>query len=217
MTKSDEESLRDRFVLTGIGGVILVLLSTYSGFFFAKRKLKGDVDILTTELGLTKQFYSDKIKKQEFLTAEEAVDHVFPVELADKMRVYLGDKDFVPKGHSSRYLEDGFDYGTEIASRTPGEPYVVSRDEFMEHEDDSFNQVTLTFYAGDNVLADDQDEVIFDVDDLVGEDNLNRFGHGSNDPNVVYIRNERLTLDIEVLQSHGEFAVEVLGNDPTAR
>ena len=53
--------------------------------------------------------------------------------------------------------------------------------------------------------------MIPDADDAVGEMNLHRFGHGSGDNNVVYIRNDRLENDFIVLRSQGEYAKEVLG------
>jgi hypothetical protein len=37
------------------------------------------------------------------------------------------------------------------------------------------------------------------------------FGHGSGDPNVVYIRNEKLQAEYEVLRDPGSYEIEVLG------
>jgi hypothetical protein len=71
-----------------------------------------------------------------------------------------------------------------------------------------YTQTTLTFYSGDNILADEQDSPVYNYESVVG--NL-RFGHGSNDSNVVYIRNEKLEAEYEVLLFDGSFEIEVLG------
>lgn len=92
----------------------------------------------------------------------------------------------------------------------PGKPYVLTHDEYMLGERD-FNQTTLTWYDGDGVLVDEQDMPVEDIEKTVGNENMYRFGHASRDQNVVYIRNERLSLDIEVLKSDGKYSEEVLG------
>jgi hypothetical protein len=50
-----------------------------------------------------------------------------------------------------------------------------------------------------------------DVNATVGDGNLDRFGHRSKDPRVVYIRNEKLGIEYEVCKSDGSYAEEVGG------
>lgn len=104
---------------------------------------------------------------------------------------------------------DTWDQEHEENSRQTGIPYVVSQDEYDERDDHS--TTTLTYYGGDDVLCDEKDAPIEDQDRLVGVGNLDKFGHGSGDANVVYIRNEDLAVDLEVIRSHGSFAEEVAG------
>jgi len=40
---------------------------------------------------------------------------------------------------------------------------------------------------------------------------VEKFGHGSGDPNVVYIRNEQYTAEIELCRSPNSYAEEVHG------
>ena len=75
-------------------------------------------------------------------------------------------------------------------------PYVISPDEFGELED--FETVSLTYYA-DGVLTDDMDIPINDVEGIVGIDSLTRFGEYEADS--VFVRNERLKGDYEILLS----------------
>lgn len=97
-----------------------------------------------------------------------------------------------------------------LREERPTEPYVISRDEYMGGEKE-YEQTTLYYYEGDDVLTDDRDEPIPDADGTVGNMNLQRFGHGSNDPNVVYVRNDEKELDFEIIHSGGKFAEEVHG------
>ena len=73
-------------------------------------------------------------------------------------------------------------------------PYVISPDQFGEFAD--YETVSLWWYA-DHILADDNYDIIEDVDNVVGEGSLTRFGEYDDD--AVHVRNERLKLDYEIL------------------
>lgn len=98
----------------------------------------------------------------------------------------------------------------EKRRKKPDQAFVITLDEFNENEDD-LEQTTLTYFEGDEVLVDERDEVIPDEDSIVGPEALLRFGHGSNDRNVVYVRNNRIKMLFEVLKSEGKYAEEVMG------
>lgn len=106
--------------------------------------------------------------------------------------------------------EEEFNYDEEIKQRDPAIPYVVSKEEFFLNEEE-FDQVQYTYYLGDSTVADETDKSVDDTDTVLGDNNLMLFGHGSGDRHIVYIRNENLKLDFEVVLSKGSFAKEVLG------
>lgn len=105
-----------------------------------------------------------------------------------------------------------FDLEQEQSKRAanPDVPFVISKDEYFEGEP-SFVNTTVCWYEGDQILADERDVPVENVDALIGEDNLLRFGYGSDDPNIVYIRNTKNQVDFEVVRSTGEYANEVAG------
>ncbi len=107
-------------------------------------------------------------------------------------------------------MEEDFDYEAEIANRSEDAPYIISREEFMQ-EEKNYIQQTLTFYEGDDTLTDSNDKDIPDSDEVVGDANLHKFGHGSGDNNVVYVRNDRMSVDFEIVRSTQSFAKDVLG------
>lgn len=108
--------------------------------------------------------------------------------------------------------EDGWDYHTERSRRSPLRPYVIHKDEKDERED-VYDTMTWTYYEQDDVLCNEIDEVVAgeDRERLIGEANLDRFGHGSGDPNIVYIRNDKSETVIELCRSPNSYAEEVHG------
>lgn len=108
-------------------------------------------------------------------------------------------------------VDRNWDYHRERVNRSPLRPYVIHRDEKDENE--ALETVTFTYYEEDDVLCNERDEVIGkdERDKLIGESNLGKFGHGSGDPSIVYIRNDKLELQVEVVRSPNSFAEEVHG------
>lgn len=102
-----------------------------------------------------------------------------------------------------------WDYEYEKSQRTSQAPYIIHVDEYGDNEMD-YTQLTLTYYGGDDFLVDDKDVPIYDYQILTGP---LKFGHGSKDPNVVYIRNMARRAEYEVLFDEGLYSVEVLGED----
>ena len=89
-------------------------------------------------------------------------------------------------------------------------PYVIPLDSFID-EMIGYDKITLGYYEEDDVLVDDNEDMIDDVDYVIGHDALDRFGDGSEDDDVVYIRNERTGADYEVIRHHKSYQTEVLG------
>jgi hypothetical protein len=106
--------------------------------------------------------------------------------------------------------EVDFEYADEVRRRSEEAPYIISKDEYFQNEEE-FQQSTLTYYVGDGILCDERDDVINEVDETVGDDNLLRFGHRSDDDNVVYVRNHVLEIEYEICKSEGKYAREVAG------
>lgn len=73
-------------------------------------------------------------------------------------------------------------------------PYVIQPEQFGELDD--YEIISLTYYA-DKFLTDDADELIEDVEALIGRDSLSTFGQFEED--AVYVRNDRLKCDYEIL------------------
>lgn len=116
-----------------------------------------------------------------------------------------------PEEVGTPIIDNNWDYTRELSRRSVHKPYVIHVDEKDENE--TYDTVTYTYYEEDDVLCNERDEVIGkdERDALIGEANLNRFGHGSGDPTVVFIRNDRLEMQMEIVRSPNSFAEEVHG------
>jgi len=104
---------------------------------------------------------------------------------------------------------DEWNYEEEIKLRSSTQPYVIHRDEFYGDEVE-YTQSTLTYYAGDDILVDENDSPIYNHDTVVGP---LRFGHGSEDPNVFHVRNDLRKAEYEIIHDQGLYSKEVLGLD----
>ncbi len=94
------------------------------------------------------------------------------------------------------------------AGEIDGKPYVIPPEEFGELED--YDRVSLTWYA-DSFLTDENDCLIEDVEGIVGFESLTHFGE--HEDNSVFVRNERLKCDYEILLDTRKYE-DVLKKNP---
>lgn len=105
---------------------------------------------------------------------------------------------------------DGWNYPFELSQRNWRAPHIIHQDEYASNENDN-PQTSYTYYEGDTTLADTDDSVFENPENQVGPKALHSFGHGTDDFNIVYVRNPQLGLDIEIIRHPGTYAEEVQG------
>ena len=104
------------------------------------------------------------------------------------------------KEYAEQLKKNGYTRYSDLSADDEGvsdkqtKPYVIPPEQFGD--DENYDQISLTYYA-DGVLADENDEVIEDVEDGVGIDSLNRFGEYEDDS--VFVRNDARKCDYEIL------------------
>lgn len=96
--------------------------------------------------------------------------------------------------YSAKVSELGYD-GNEEEKNMGDTPYVISPEEFGTL--DGYEEVSLNYYEGDEILTDDFDNPIINVVELVGEDFADHFGEYEDDS--VFVRNDRIKTDYEIL------------------
>lgn len=115
------------------------------------------------------------------------------------------------------------DFGEQVVTtnvfskneRDPEIPYIITQEEFMQNDQD-WQQVTLTYYVGDNVLTDHREDVIEDMEKTIGSDAILSFGINSSDPHTVHVCNEKIGILFEIVQHESSYTKEVLGVDASS-
>lgn len=104
--------------------------------------------------------------------------------------------------------EDGVELDEIERASDYDRPYIIEPQEFGAL--DGYSLITLYHYS-DNVLADDCDELVEDLDDVVGEDYASHFGEYEDD--CVYVRNDRLKADYEICRDLRKYS-DVVWHSP---
>lgn len=111
------------------------------------------------------------------------------------------------KKYSKIVKDGGYKKEKEDEEKLLDKPYVIHPDEFGEEED--YMQINLTYYAGDDVLADDMDNVVEDIENTVGENYEYYMGKYEHD--TIHIRNDKRKCYYEItkdLRSYSDVAGE---------
>lgn len=90
------------------------------------------------------------------------------------------------------------------------EAYVITFDQYNDEHDD-YDKGDLTYYEGDDILVDSQESPIDDVEGLIGPDALTRFGDGSKSRDIVYVRNDRISMDFEISRDERSYTEHIIG------
>lgn len=194
-----------------LGGVCLgAALGFYFGYRYNREKIRADA-FKESEVEVEKiraLYYQKTIAAQEKPAVEQLIEERgYSVKVTEQERLLPAP---VPIIESPRDpVEPDWIYAKELAQRTPDRPYVIHMDEFRANEHD-YSQVTYTYYDTDDVLTDEDDTPLPHPDLVVGQNNL-KWGHGSDDVNIVFVRNDRLSLEMEITRSPGSYEEEILG------
>lgn len=109
--------------------------------------------------------------------------------------------------------EDDSENSQKEEEETPvDKPYVIAPEDFGEL--DGYDVISLIYYD-DDVLCDDQDELVEDVEATVGESSLTHFGEYEDDS--VFVRNDTLKCDFEILRSARKYYGDVYESKPYLR
>lgn len=162
------------------------------GSFAAWQTLKRRYEqIAQDEIDSVRKYYANKQPKK----------YDGPNDSEEAEKSVLAEKPDVAE-YAKKLSQEGYtNYGTQKKESKESEakgdrPYVISPDEFGELDD--YTKISLFFYE-DQVLADEMDEPVDNVEEIVGFDSLSRFGEYEDDS--VFVRNDARKCDYEILRS----------------
>jgi hypothetical protein len=206
------------------GGVVGLAGGLAVGYFLTKSKLETKyAQIAEEEIAEYREHYRRKTR------AHEATSEKAELEAVVKDAGYIPYSDVAPAEVPETDPEKPavvettvnvftqpepetpeWDQETEEKDRSSTQPYVIHKDEYKANEKE-YDQKTLAYYADDDVLANDEDRPIHTTEGLVPSDFAEKFGHGSGDPNVVYVRCDEVACEFEIIRNNGNFAEVVHG------
>lgn len=149
-----------------------VAVGAVASWFTAREKYRKIAD---DEIASVKEVFQRK-KKEE-------------AELAEENKTYCGLVDtYDTKSADDDMVEDKED-------GMP--PYVIDPEEYGNKAD---NECTVLMWYGDDILTDTYGVNVDDIDNTVGREFIDHFGENPEEPDVVYVRNDRLEMDYQILQ-----------------
>lgn len=142
----------------------------------------------------------ERLVHEEVLSVKEALynDTVKTVEKDDESFDIEAEADKV----EHEYIDKLNEY--HHTEQQLSKPYIIHPDEFGMY--DEYESTSLKCFA-DRVVTDMNDEIIDDVDLVVGNEALDHFGEF--EPDAVYVRNDRLKCDYEILLDYRRYYVDV--------
>ena len=157
---------------------------------------------------------ADKMLKQKY---EQLVqDEIDSVKAAFRKQHPLSEKKEKPSKPTEQERRAYSQYAAKLGyteEKTPAPlqaPHVISPDEFGDQ--DGYDEISLTYYS-DGTVTDDGDRAMSEdeIEEAIGKDSLTHFGEYEDDS--VFVRNDRLKADYEILMDQRSYA-DVLREKP---
>lgn len=187
----------------------------------------GDPERWRADLDLTQEDLDDQVKELGYDTAVSNGGVRIDPNYIPPTSQPLGDEDF-DEEDVDEDLKPEVEYMRRIRVINPNRdiqdpddvtqwdrssdfPYIITEAEFRNDEP-NFEKLSLTYYRGDQSLAEANDDYIPDIDGTAGLINLHdHWGAGSGDPNTMYVRNERIMADFEITLNEDSYINAVAG------
>lgn len=161
--------------------------------------LRDEDDKKRDEMTVNKQKFAGEVRG--YFAGDAAKDQNFEAYLAEM------------EGPEEEDDEDLEVDETDISSRSEG-PYPITAGEFCNTRT-YYDKASLNYFAEDNVVADDRDEILENADRILGD--LQAAFRESRSPAIAYIRNEELEIDYEISYVDGSYRRDVLHEDGGGR
>lgn len=154
-----------------------VAVGAVASWFVAKEKYRKIAD---DEIASVKEVFQRK-KKED-------------AELAEENKTYCG---LVDAYDTESADDDDVEENKDDSNLDYCPPYIIHPDDYGQDTD---NEVTVLMWYGNDILTDTYGLNVDDIDNTVGREFIDHFGENSEEPDVVYVRNNRLEMDYQILQ-----------------
>lgn len=172
--------------MNNFGYILAFLLGLGGGVIASRLYYEKQIDNYEKEI---ETFMENEKTLQEKLQKEQ-------VSYEDAKKEY---EKIEKEEHEEKVEVDNFNKDAEI--------YPISLQQFDNEANEGFDRLTLYYYEEDDTLADENEEIISNAEEIVGDSLL----YFDNDDSAIYIRNNKIGALLEVLVVHGSYARDVLG------
>lgn len=151
--------------------------------------------------------YEDKLDENGYFKYDD-VDDKDPDELEELMVVgepAKGDTRPDPEAIVKDILDE-----RPAPPRDPAKPYIITVEEFMT-DNEHYSKNTVNYYEYDNTVSSEDDSIVQNHESFLGSEFVKYVGWNAGGDHTVYVRNENLESDYEVLVSPGSYEEDVLG------
>lgn len=179
--------------------VIIFAVGTAIGAFTIWQILKKKYDKRLQEE--TQQVWAEIHTASSNNKTEETVNDEFFTDRTEKPDL----AEYAERIRREQYNETA---AKNVPERDTEHPYIIYPDEYGCIEE--YDTLPLTYYE-DGVLADDDDNIVYEVDELVGRESLDHIGEFEE--NVIHVRNDKKRCDYEITTSLRTYS-EVIGDKP---
>lgn len=187
-----------KYLLAVVGGIGIGAVGTY---FAVNKTLKDKYEKeRDEEVSELKNLYLSKCRKQDEIKklTEEKEKMMDVINASGYSKVEAE----TPVVEEEPEDNEESDTDGEAPVEYPDEPYVITPNQFV-HEKRYYDKITLLYYEGDGALVSETDDYIEDINSAIGEESLSHFGEWEQD--AVYVRNDKLSIDYEVILQHSAY------------
>lgn len=146
--------------------------------------------IIQEEIDSVKEAFSNKPESTDAEKHEEEEQEPEKV----KYRSIVGEAGYATESEKEEEEEEDME-----------KPHIISPEEFG---DSDYAVLTLTYFL-DGTVLNDRNKIVTNVEELIGEGFAKHFGDYPEDPDTVYVRNDNLGIDFEVLKDYREYSETV--------
>ena len=197
-----------KIVLAATGGLAV---GGAAGWFFTKRHYENLVETrITAEL---KRFYDlrDARMAADAEKSEDDVEKPEEAEEFDRSKVVYENltESYVNETlEKTRYSQvwKGDVRDAKTAPPSPNEPFLIDEEAWGVGVP-GYGSESLSYYLDGDLLINDESEVL-DIDEFIGQHNLEEFRHFETQDDIIFVRNPKLGMDYEVSLSRGRYYVE---------
>jgi hypothetical protein len=183
--------------------VIGAIVGGIAGYFL------GELIVKQLEKAAQKSEEEDDWQKESWLEEDEkTVEEIAKIDYT-KYTKPKGNLEELVKPYTSSIDEKLTKKGKSKVQDKANNIMIISLEEYEGNR--AMNKEPISYYVDDATFADINEDIIPNPNDLFPVNIHLHFGQQSEDPDIVYVRNENNGCDYEITQIHGSYSVIVAG------